>query len=182
MLLAGDELGRTQGGNNNAYCQDSEVSWIDWEGAGKHADLLDFTCALIALRRDHPVFRRRRFFRGTAQGNAALGDITWLTPAGTEMTVADWRTDARAMAVLLNGRAITEPGPRGEAITDDSFLLLFNAGDQPVTFTLPATGQAADWEMIVDTASSPGEPRSQPSASQLAVAARTTVVLQAREG
>jgi isoamylase len=181
MLLAGDELGRTQGGNNNAYCQDSEVSWIDWEGAGKHADLLDFTCALIALRRDHPVFRRRRFFSGTAQGNTALGDITWLTPAGTEMTVADWRADARAMAVLLNGRAITEPGPRGEAITDDSFLLLFNAGDQPLTFTLPTAGQAAEWEMIVDTASSAAEPPSQPSASQLAVAGRTTVVLQARE-
>jgi isoamylase len=183
MLLAGDELGRTQGGNNNAYCQDSEVSWIDWESAGKHADLLDFTCALIALRRDHPVFRRRRFFSGTVPGNTALGDITWLTPAGTEMTVADWRSDARAMAVLLNGSAITEPGPRGEAITDDSFLLLFNAGDQPVTFTLPAAGQAAGWEMIVDTAGSAAEPRSRHAgASQLVAARRTTVVLQAHEG
>jgi glycogen operon protein len=183
MLLAGDELGRTQGGNNNAYCQDSEVSWIDWEDAGKHADLLDFTCALIALRRDHPVFRRRRFFSGTVQGNTALGDITWLTPAGTQMTVADWRSDARAMAVVLNGRAITEPGPRGEAITDDSFLLLFNAGDQPVTFTLPTAGQAPDWELILDTASSAAEPSSRHAvASQLVVAGRTSVVLQAREG
>jgi len=182
MLLAGDEIGRTQGGNNNAYCQDNEVSWVDWEAAGKHADLLDFTCALIALRRDHPVFRRRRFFSGTVQGTAGPGDITWLTPAGTEMTVADWRSDARALAVLLNGGAITEPGPRGEAITDDSFLLLFNAGDQPVTFTVPSAGQAADWDVIVDTASPAAEPRDRhAAASQLAVSGRTAIVLQARE-
>jgi glycogen operon protein len=182
MLLAGDELGRTQDGNNNAYCQDSEMSWIDWEDAGKHADLLDFTCTLIALRREHPVFRRRRFFSGTVSGDSGLGDITWLTPAGTEMTVGDWRSDARALAVLLNGSAITEPGPRGEAITDDSFLLLFNAGDQPVTFILASTGQAADWEVIVDTASTAAEPGDRRApAGQLAVAGRTAVILQARE-
>jgi glycogen operon protein len=182
MLLAGDELGRTQRGNNNAYCQDSDVSWIDWEAAGKNADLLDFTCALIALRRDHPVFRRRRFFSGTMQGDTGPGDIAWLTPAGTEMTVADWRSDARALAVLLNGSAITEPGPRGEAITDDNFLLVFNAGDQAVAFTLPAAGRAADWDVIVDTASPAAEPRTRLAiASQLSVAARTAVVLQARE-
>jgi len=182
MLLAGDELGRTQHGNNNAYCQDSEVSWIDWEAAGKHADLLDFTCALIALRRDHPVFRRRRFFSGTVQGATGLGDITWLTPAGTEMTVTDWRSDARALAVLLNGSAITEPGPRGDAITDDSFLLLFNAGDQPVTFTLAPADPAADWAVIVDTASPAAEPGDRhPAGSQLTVAGRTAVVLQTGE-
>ena len=179
MLLAGDELGRTQDGNNNAYCQDSEVSWIDWEAAGKHTDLLDFTCALIALRRDHPVFRRRRFFSGAAQGATGLGDITWLTPAGTEMTVADWRSDGRALAVLLNGSAITEPGPRGEEITDDSFLLLFNADDQPVTFSVPTAGPAADWEVIVDTASLAAEPGDRhTTATHLTVAGRTAVVLQ----
>jgi isoamylase len=180
MLLAGDELGRTQLGNNNAYCQDNETSWIDWEAAGKHADLLDFTCSLIALRRDHPVFRRRRFFSGTAPGNSGLGDITWLTPAGAEMTVTDWDSDERALAVLLNGNAITEPGPRGEAIVDQSFLLLFNAAAQPVTFTLPAADPTAAWDIVVDTASpepTAGEPR--PAASQLTVTSRAVVVLRA---
>jgi len=180
MLLAGDELGRTQQGNNNAYCQDNEVSWVDWEAAGKHADLLEFTRDLIALRRDHPVFRRRRFFSGELGGQR---DISWLTPAGTEMTEADWRaTYARSLAVLLNGEAITEAGPRGEAITDQSFLLLFNAYSEPVTFTLPAT--AGGWQVVVDTA----EPvagrtlRSAPvlaSASGRDVTGRSVVVLQA---
>ena len=120
MLLAGDELGRTQQGNNNAYCQDNEISWVDWEAAGKNAGLLDFACAMIALRREHPVFRRRRFFSGEPSGPAGspggmMRDISWLTPAGTEMTVADWRGGfARSLAVLLNGDAITEPDPRGE--------------------------------------------------------------------
>jgi isoamylase len=150
MLLAGDELGRTQQGNNNAYCQDNELSWIDWEAAGKHADLLEFTSSLIALRREHPVFRRRRFFSGELGGQR---DISWLTPAGTEMTGADWgASDTRSLAVLLNGEAITEPGPRGETITDHSFLLLFNASDQPVAFTLPAASAAAGWQVVVDTA------------------------------
>jgi isoamylase len=180
MLLAGDELGRTQLGNNNAYCQDNETSWVDWEAAGKHADLLDFTCSLIALRRDHPVFRRRRFFSGTAPGNTGLGDITWLTPAGAEMTVTDWGSDERALAVLLNGDAITEPGPRGETIVDESFLLLFNAGDRPVTFTLPSADPAAAWDVVVDTATSEpaaGDPYR--AASLLTVTSRAVVVLRA---
>jgi isoamylase len=152
MLLAGDELGRTQQGNNNAYCQDNELSWVDWESAGKHADLLEFTSDLIALRREHPVFRRRRFFSGELGGRR---DISWLTPAGAEMTNADWQaSNTRSLAVLLNGEAITEPGPRGEPITDQSFLLLFNAHDMPVTFTLPGT--ASDWHVVVDTAATVG--------------------------
>jgi len=158
MLLAGDELGRSQQGNNNAYCQDNEMSWVDWEAAGNNPGLLDFTCAMIALRREHPVFRRRRFFSGEPSGPAGspggmLRDISWLTPAGTEMTVADWRSGStRSLAVLLNGDAITEPGSRGEVISDQSFLLLFNAGDQAVPFTLPGPELAPGWQVVADTA------------------------------
>ncbi|MBO0830687.1 MAG: glycogen debranching protein GlgX [Actinobacteria bacterium] len=180
MLLAGDELGRTQRGNNNAYCQDNEVSWIDWETAGKHGDLLDFTSQLITLRREHPVFRRRRFFSGRVPDNTGVRDVTWLTPSGTQMTVGDWTSDGRALAVLLNGTAITEPGPRGESVTDDSFLLLFNASDQPVAFTLPAADPAANgWTEVVDTATAPHAlaPRAAPGTRT--VAARAVVVLQA---
>jgi len=176
MLLAGDELGRTQLGNNNAYCQDNEVSWVDWEAAGKHADLLDFTRDLIALRREHPVFRRRRFFSGELGGRR---DISWLTPAGTEMTQADWQASyARSLAVLLNGEAITEPGPRGETITDQSFLLLFNAHDATVTFTLPAT--ATGWEIVLNTSESVQAAATVlMPASTRDVSGRTVVVLKA---
>ncbi len=208
MLLAGDELGRSQQGNNNAYCQDNEISWVDWDAAAGDSSLLDFTCQLIALRREHPVFRRRRFFSGQQAGpagtpGAGVRDISWLTPAGKQMTVDDWTSGyARSMAVLLNGDAITEPGPRGEAIADDSFLLLFNAHDQPVSFVLPGAELAGGWQLVVDT-SSPMEhvpatagaaggrvipaaepaagsaaPRLEPASSR-AVAGRTVVVLRA---
>jgi isoamylase len=155
MLLAGDELGRTQGGNNNAYCQDNDVSWVDWDEAAHQPGLAEFTAALSALRRDHPVFRRRRFFSGRelAPDGSATRDIIWLTPAGTEMTIDDWRSGfARSLGVFLNGHAITEPGPRGEAITDCDFLLLFNAHSEPVAFTLPGPELAKGWQVVVDTA------------------------------
>src|SRR2546430_1928617 len=117
MLLAGDEMGRTQGGNNNAYCQDSSVSWLDWGLAAAEQDLLQFTEALAGLRRDHAVFRRRRFFRGQVPGDEK-GDIVWLTPAGGGMTGADWGGSyAQSLAVYLNGDAINEPRPRGRTVT-----------------------------------------------------------------
>jgi len=184
MLLAGDELGRTQQGNNNGYCQDNEISWVDWDGADQQAGLFDFTCELIALRREHPVFRRRRFFSGELAGASGteLRDISWLTAAGTEMTVDDWRSGyARSLAVLLNGDAITEPGSRGEAITDQSFLLLFNAGDEPVSFTLPGTNDALGWEVVADTAEPAGHrPPGGAEAVVTArdVAARSVVILR----
>jgi len=184
MLLAGDEIGRTQQGNNNAYCQDTEISWVDWEAADSRSDLFDFTCALIALRSEHPVFRRRRFFSGELAGasGAEVRDISWLTAAGTEMTVEDWRSGfARSLAVLLNGDAITEPDSRGETITDQSFLLLFNAGDEPVTFTLPAADAAAGWEVVADTAEPAGDlpPAGiEPVLTARDVAARSVVILR----
>jgi isoamylase len=161
MLLAGDEMGRTQDGNNNAYCQDNDLSWIDWEAAGKQQELIDFTCMLSGLRRAHPVFRRRRFFSGrVAPGrgdHADLRDIVWLTPAGQEMTDSDWHTGyARSLTVFLNGDAITEPGPRGEAVRDESFLLLFNANREPVTFTVPDGRFGPGWDVLISTATAAG--------------------------
>jgi glycogen operon protein len=163
MLAAGDEMGRTQQGNNNAYCQDNEISWVDWEGVAKHADLLEFSCELSELRRLHPVFRRRRFFSGRPAaapgrgGEAGLADIVWLTPSGRAMTAADWQVGyARSLAVFLNGNAITEPGPHGEPLRDDDFLLLVNAHSAPVTFVLPTARFAAAWQILVDTSAPAG--------------------------
>jgi glycogen operon protein len=183
MLLSGDEMGRTQRGNNNAYCQDNETSWVDWEAAGKQQDLIDFTCALSELRRAHAVFRRRRFFSGRAPSGGepgALQDIVWLTPAGQRMRDQDWSTGyARSLAVFLNGNAITEPGPRGDAVRDDSFLLLFNADPEALDFTLPGSEFGASWEVLVDTTAwpSPGATDVHPGQS-LELAGRSLMVLR----
>ena len=157
MLLAGDELGRTQLGNNNSYCQDNEISWVDWASAAEHADLIEFVAALSALRRAHPLFRRRRFFSGLSGGSQdGQRDILWLTPSGAEMTGTDWNESwARSLAVSVNGDAITEPGPRGERITDADFIMLLNAHTDPVTFTIPPGigSPGVSWQIVVNTAS-----------------------------
>ena len=151
MLLAGDEMGRTQAGNNNAYCQDNEISWVDWGRAATEQDLLEFTETLAGLRRNHPVFRRRRFFLGQGPSEEK-GDLIWLTPAGEVMTGTDWGAGyAKSLAVFLNGDAISEPDPRGEKITDARFLLLFNAHSNPITFKLPEASYATGWEVVIDT-------------------------------
>jgi glycogen operon protein len=154
MLLGGDELGRTQHGNNNAYCQDSPVSWYDWARVDR--DLLDWTERLIALRRSHPVFRRRRFFqghplRGTATGDE-LPDIGWFRNDGQQMTDPDWDVGyAKSLGVFLNGHAIPDPDVHGRPIVDDSFYLLFNGWDQEIDFTLPAARWAWSWDVVLDT-------------------------------
>jgi len=156
MLLYGDEFGRSQGGNNNAYCQDNEISWVDWSLRSRHDVLLQFTCALTKLRMEHPVFRRRRFFDGRpvhVKGEQ-LRDIAWFTPSAAEMTETDWETGyARSVAVFLNGDAIAAPNPRGQQVRDDSFLLMFNADDSPIEFTLPCSDYGERWEIVVDTTS-----------------------------
>ncbi|WP_182903165.1 glycogen debranching protein GlgX [Microbispora sp. H10830] len=152
MLLAGDEFGRTQHGNNNAYCQDNDTSWIDWSLIRQEGDLLDFVRRLAALRRAHPVFRRRRFFQGRTVGDGSR-DVIWLTPSGTEMTDGDWHTGyAKSLAVYVNGDAISEPGPRGERISDETFLLLINAHHENLTFALPGPELGAAWRPVLDTA------------------------------
>ncbi|MFI6599923.1 glycogen debranching protein GlgX [Nonomuraea sp. NPDC050536] len=150
MLSHGDELGRTQKGNNNAYCQDNELSWVDWSDVRENWLLLEFTQRLAELRKKHPVFRRRRFFYGKpARG---LSDIAWLKPEGSTMTDADWNAGfAKSLAVFLNGEAITEPDRRGRRIVDDSFLLLFNAHYDTIRFTIPKD-YGEMWQTEIDTA------------------------------
>ncbi|WP_113700442.1 glycogen debranching protein GlgX [Nonomuraea lactucae] len=150
MLSHGDELGRTQQGNNNGYCQDNELTWVDWSDVRENWLLLEFTQRLAELRKRHPVFRRRRFFYGKPV--RGLSDIAWLTPSGEEMIDADWNVGyAKSLAVFLNGDAITEPDRRGRPIRDDSFLLLFNAHNDTIKFTIPKD-YGDMWQTEIDTA------------------------------
>ncbi|MEU5879415.1 glycogen debranching protein GlgX [Spirillospora sp. NPDC047279] len=178
MLSHGDELGRTQRGNNNAYCQDNETAWVDWSAVDE-GDLA-FVQALSRLRREHPIFRRRRFFTG-GPGDGGPADIAWLTPAGVPMTDHDWTVGfAKSLGVFLNGEAISEPDPRGRRITDDSFLLLINAHAEYVEFALPGPEYGERWEYSLDT-SAPGTlgERDRPKAKdKLDVPSRAVIVLR----
>jgi len=152
MLSHGDEIGRTQHGNNNAYCQDSPLAWIDWSLLEKNADILEFARSVTALRKNHPVFRRRRFFDGKPiRGGDQNRDIAWLNRTGVEMTSDDWNSGIKSVAVFLNGDAIAEPDPRGERVLDDSFLLCFNAHANPVDFVTPDGQYAKQWTVVIDT-------------------------------
>ena len=154
MISHGDEIGRTQDGNNNTYCQDSPIAWVDWSKIEDNAELLEFTRKAVALRKKHPVFRRRRFLAGKpVRSPDEVRDIAWLTPAGAEMTPEDWGSGfGRSIAVFLNGEAIPEPNARGERVRDDSFLLCFNAHDEPLDFVLPPEDYAVQWVTALDTA------------------------------
>ncbi|MGA5340108.1 glycogen debranching protein GlgX [Streptomyces griseoincarnatus] len=182
MLSHGDELGRTQRGNNNAYCQDNEISWIDWRLGDDQRALADFTRRLISLRREHPVLRRRRFFRGETPRNAdqPLPDLVWLAPDAREMTDDDWqRPDAHSVGVFLNGDAIAEPDPRGRPVVDDSFLLLLNSHWEPVGFRLPDASHGERWTALIDTADPDGTPdeAERKAGTRLTVDARSLVLL-----
>jgi isoamylase len=151
MLLGGDEFARTQQGNNNGYCQDNELTWYDWDWEEEQRELAAFTRRLIRLRRRHPVFRRRQFFRG--QGPGRTDDVEWFRPDGEAMTEEDWAFEgARTLGVFLNGKAIPTRDVRGRRILDDSFLLLFHAGPEPISCTLPPKEYATDWDVVIDTA------------------------------
>jgi glycogen operon protein len=175
MLLGGDELGRTQRGNNNAYCQDNELSWYDWDAVDE--GLLEWTAALVQFRHAHPVFRRRRFFEGRPAGVAQshpaggtagpggtaapaapratdqLPDIGWFRPDGAEMDLSDWEVGyAKSLGVLLNGAAIVEPDRVGRPVHDDSFFMAFNSWDREQSFVLPAARWAPGWTVVLDTA------------------------------
>jgi glycogen operon protein len=153
MLLGGDELGRTQRGNNNAYCQDNEISYYDWSLDAHARDLLAFTRRLIQLRRSHPVFRRRRFFQGRPIHGSGLADIGWFAPDGHQMTDEEWVSGRiHSLGMFLNGHEIEEPGPRGDRILDDSFLVLLNGDATPIEFQLPERGWAKSFACVLDTA------------------------------
>ncbi len=152
MIGGGDEIGRTQKGNNNAYCQDNEISWFDWE----HADdeLYAFTSRLVEFRREHPVFQRRRWFMGRSLRGAEVSDIGWFKPDGQTMTEEDWNTGfARSLGVFLNGKAIPTPNERGEPIVDDSFYILFNGHYEAMDFKLPTCPWGERWAAIINTQS-----------------------------
>jgi isoamylase len=182
MIVAGDEMGRTQHGNNNAYCQDNEISWVDWDGLTDNADLLEFTRSLAALRRAHPVFRRRRWFRGRSIRGARDREIAWFRPDGSEMAEEDWETGyVKVVGVALNGASIPYPGPRGERIRDDAFLLLFNAYHEPLEWTLPGSFAPA-WTVVADTSSAIVEPGETAKAGEtVVVEGRCVIVLRGGE-
>ncbi len=151
MIVAGDEFGRTQNGNNNAYCQDNEISWLNWAGADK--DLLQFTQKIIQLRKKHPVFRRRRWFQGQPIKGVGLHDIAWFLPEGYEMPDENWNHDfAKSLAVFLSGQGLRSVGPKGEQIFDDSFYIIFNAHHDPLNFVLPPKRYGTRWIKVLDTA------------------------------
>ena len=158
MIAHGDEIGRTQQGNNNSYCQDNEIAWMDWESLDQNSDLFAFTRNAIALRREHPVFRRRRFFAGRPiRSGDQMRDIAWMTPSGEEMTEEDWDSGfGKSLGVFLNGNGINEVGDRGEHIEDDSFYLCFNAHYEPLDFVTPSNGNGDVWEVALDTAAPDG--------------------------
>ena len=152
MVSGGDEMCRTQDGNNNAYCQDNRVSWTDWTMTPERRDFLEFTRRVIQIWKDHPVLRRRKFFQGRSIRGADVVDIAWLDPDGVEMTDETWSSpDVHALSVRLNGDAIQEVNERGERIVGDTLLLMLNAGDEGVTFMLPATAAVERWDTLVDT-------------------------------
>jgi isoamylase len=152
MLLAGDEIGHSQRGNNNAYCQDNEISWLNWELQKQERELLAFVQRMVMIRKQHSVFHRRNFFQGRPIKGAGVKDILWLTPAGLEMTDEEWRqSHAQCLGMLLSGEALEERGERGESIKDNNFLLIINAGNEGVPFTLPALCERGRWRPLVDT-------------------------------
>ncbi|MGH2849157.1 MAG: glycogen debranching enzyme, partial [Solirubrobacteraceae bacterium] len=183
MLLGGDEFARTQHGNNNAWCQDNELSWFDWDHAGWQRELTEFTRRLIALRRAHVVFRRRNFLAGTGERDG-LPDVWWFRPDGRRMTQRDWRRDdAHQLGAFLNGAELRETNQEGEPKYDDSFLVFFNAHFEDAEFQLPARSFGRRWTLEVSTADPAAQPgsRSYNARDRVLVEARSVLLLR-RDG
>ncbi|MFN2567136.1 MAG: glycogen debranching enzyme, partial [Gemmatimonadaceae bacterium] len=152
MIAHGDEIARTQRGNNNAYCQDNELTWMDWGLDERRQELLEFTRRVIAIRQSNAVLRRRHFFQGQSVGDTGIKDVTWLRPDAAEMTESDWRDPGNhALGMLIDGDATDETDARGRPSKGDTLLLLFNGGDAPVPFCLPPQERKGQWTMLVNT-------------------------------
>lgn len=179
MLLAGDERGRSQGGNNNAYCQDNEISWIDWELDDDGECLLEFTRRLITLRKDHLILRRRHFFQGPLTPGGAEYDVEWLSPDGQEIGPVLWNnSDLRCIGLLLNGKVLREHDEHGLPIHDDVLLVLFNARHDIVPFILPDWPDDPVWEVLIDTADPEGNGAREPSSEIYQLQPRSLVLLR----
>ena len=179
MLSGGDEMCRTQGGNNNAYCQDNEVSWTDWTMTPERQDFLAFTRRVIRIWKNYPVLRRRTFFQGRSIRGAEVLDIAWLDAAGAEMTDETWNSpDVHALGVRLNGDAIQEVNERGERIVGDTLLLIFNAGDEAITFVLPPIATVERWDTLLDTADPWQPPRRLRGDDRYELHSRSMAVMQ----
>ena len=177
MLRHGDELGHSQQGNNNAYCQDNDISWLDWQHPDQ--EFLAFCAEVVSFQRRHPVFQRRRFFSGRPIFGTELSDIGWFRPDGQEMTPQDWQAGfAKSVGVFLNGDALPDPDRRGRRLTDDSFLLLFNAHHGDVTFEIPGGNWGYMWQADLDTAEPCTRHQTQPSGAKVMVAGYSVQVLR----
>lgn len=184
MLCAGDELESTQGGNNNTYCQENEISWIDWDLDERRRALLEFTRRLIHFRAEQPVLQRRRFFRGEQIWDSSSRDIVWYRPDSTEMSPDDWHKPfVRSLMFTLGGDAIPSLGERGERIIGDGLLILMNAHHEPVAFNLPAAPEGSTWVLEFDTRDGrfDGE-RTQPGGGSYELVGRSLAVFRERRG
>jgi len=170
MILGGDEIGHTQNGNNNAYCQDDEITWLDWSLDEHKIALVAFTQKLIQMRKDHPSLHRRKFYQGRAIRGTEEKDLVWLRPDGQEMSDEEWGLGwVRCLGLLLNGKTIGEVDDSGEPIIDDTFLIMLNCHHEPIQFFVPETPNAEKWEIVLDT-NEPGlEPNTRCAAPGTAV-------------
>lgn len=180
MLVSGDEIGKTQHGNNNAYCQDNEISWLDWANAD--TDLLNFTRELIQFIKGHPVFNRRKWFKGKPIKGRGAEDIAWFLPEGSEMTEDHWQNDlAKSLAIYLNGKGLRMAGEKGEPVVDNSFYVIFNAHHQGLNYKLPCEKYGSQWKIVLDTARADHEPDSDAffqASQEIMVKDRSVVLLQ----
>jgi glycogen operon protein len=172
-------MGRTQGGNNNAYCQDNEISWTNWDLTAAEHDFLEFTRRVIRIWKENPVLRRRKFFQGRRIRGKEVLDIAWLEPSGREIADHTWNSpEVRCLGVRLNGDAIDEADERGERIVGDTVVMMFNAGDHTVQFVLPTTSPAERWETLIDTADPFLTPRRLRAGDRYELQARSMAVLR----